>query len=254
MVTSCKKNQGSQDLKGNVTTAQLDGVSSKTQTVFTGLQTFMNNALDSAILSGMKITTPVSSSVQSNLSKAIAIQKSANGPGSWFGPDADGWYTETYQSSGFTYTNKVKCKDSTMTSIFSMEYNGADGRFSYVYETQLTEYTKNKVALWKGYSDWKISNYGDNEISDARWTFNFSDWNSKTGAGYYDWWCGSHSLGGDSQAYKRFMSVMAFEKGYLNSLPLLHIKLTWYDGAYEYSYEYDSTWTPVDMPDMICVH
>jgi len=251
IATSCKKADNSAPTKGQITPTQLDAVSEKSTSTFASIQTFMLGALMSAADSGIMITAPPSeTSAKAEMSKIVKL-KNAEGPYDWFGPDADGWYTKTWKSYGYTYTEKIRCKDTTMTNILSIEYSGGDGHYSNVYETQYTKYTRNKIALWKGYADWKISTFGNSDISDVRWRFEFNDWSPQTGAGIYDWYFEAHSLGGDPVPYQRFLNLVAYEKG--NGL--LHVKIRWYDNSAEVgSWEYDTSWEPVEMPEMVCSH
>jgi hypothetical protein len=250
LTTSCKKDKAPQ---GSMTSAVLNDVSSKTPAVFSKIDEFMSEALSKAASSGYYIGQPSSSS-KTSLSQVISIKKS--GGDGWFGPDGDGWYIKTWKSLGYTYTDKIRCKDTTLTEILSIEYHGGDADYSNVYETQFTKYTKNKVVLWKGYADWKISTFGDNNISDVNWRFEFTDWNPQTGAGAYDWYWGAHSLGGDYVPYHRFLNIIATSNSmFQTNGNTLHVKITWYDGSVEVgSFEYDTTWEPVEMPDMPCGH
>jgi hypothetical protein len=249
IATSCKKDSAKKD-ESTLTPEQLTNISDKSSSTFTGIETFMFDALSKAAASGETITMPpqTTTSAKTELSKVLKL-KNAQDNFDWFGPDADGWYTKYWKSSGYTYTYKIRCKDTTMTNILSIEYSGGDGHYSNVYETQYTKYTKNKIVLWKGYADWKVSTFGQSDISDIRWTFNFTDWNPQTGAGIYDWFWGAHSLGGNTVPYQRLLNLVALEKG----SNLLHVWIKWYDNSAEVgSWEYDTTWPPVDMPEMPC--
>ena len=245
---SCEKDKTIES-KAELTPQVLEDVSDKTTEIFGDLQTFMFDALTKAIESGGIITTPPSQSyVQEKFFRTLNL-KSTNDDFDWYGPDASGWYYKTWVSLGYTYTEKIRCQDTVLTHIYSIEYSGGDGSFSSVYETQYAKYKRGNVTLWKGYSDWKENTFGDNNISDVQWRFEFNDWNPQTGAGIYDWYWGANSLGGNYEPYRRFLNVIALEKG----SDLLHIKVTWYDGSVEVgSYEYDTYWEPVDMPEMPC--
>jgi len=255
LIASCKKDPAKAP-ESNITKDQLTNIAAKSPQTFAKIQSFMLGALSKAAQSGVTITEPPSvTSAKIELSKATRL-KSTNGPYDWTGPDADGWYTMSYKSYGFTYTNKIRCKDSTLTSIYSIEWSGAEGSYSNVTETQYTKYTKNHKVFWKGFTDYKIKTFGDNDISDAEWKFEFYDWNPQTGAGIYDWYCGAHSLGGSYEPYHRYLNIIATEKGsgaFVGDTNLLHVKVTWYDGSVSVgTFEYDSTWEPVEMPETPC--
>jgi hypothetical protein len=239
---SCKKKESVKQ-QGAISAEQLEDVSSKSMTTFTDIQGFMFEALSKASIAA----PPSETAAKTEMSQALKMKSAKNELG-WLGPDADGWYTEYWKSYGYTYTYKIRCKDTTLTSIFSIEYSGGDGSYSNVYETQYTKYTKNKISYWKGYADWKIKTFGNSDISNVQWRFEFNDWNPQTGAGVYDWYWGANSLGGDPVPYHRFLNIIAMEKG-----NLLHVRVTWYDGgALAGTFEYDTNWTPIEMPVMPC--
>jgi hypothetical protein len=254
MTMSCRKE--TKKPTSDIAPAKLDEVSTKSSAVFSDIQSFMFNALSVAADSGIFINQPPTTSAKTELLKAFSTKSATGGTGDWYGPDHDGWYIKSWKSLGYTYTYKIRCKDTTMTNITSIEYSGGDGSYSNVYTTQYTRYMKNKVYLWKGYADWKISSFGDNDISDVTWRFEFNDWNPKTGAGVYDWFWGAHSLGGGDVPYGRFLNIIATDGGsslFPSTNNLLHVKVTWYDGIVEVgSFDYDTTWTPVEMPEVLC--
>jgi hypothetical protein len=251
VLSACKKEQTSTATKLNE--SQLTTVTTSATDISSKLQSWMGQILTQAADSGKTIE------------KAPSLYALAGGPlggffssklksGSnytWTGPDASGWYIYTYVNTGYyTCTEKVRYKDSTITCIVSYEYNGADGNFSDVITTEYTHYTKNKKVLWKGYCDITIKTFGDLDISNVEWKFAFTDWDPATGAGTYDWYWSGNSLGGNSVPYHRYLNIIATDRGTIPSS--LHVKITWYDngGVSVGSWEYNTTWTPVDMPDL----
>jgi hypothetical protein len=255
LATSCKK-ESAKKAAPTLTTTQLNDVSDKTTQLFSKIENFMFGVISSAADSGIYISQPATPTSAKKEFFKVTNRKSAQGNSDWFGPDADGWYIKTYNSLGYTYTEKIRCKDTVLTHILEIEYSGGDASYSNITETQFTKYTKNKQVLWMGYTDWKIHAFGDNNISDSEWKFEFTDWDPKTGAGVYDWYWGASSLGGDPVPYHRFLNIIATSSGIpmLDETYTLHVKITWYDdgGVEVGSFEYDTDWTPVEMPDNPC--
>jgi hypothetical protein len=258
VIISCKKEKKEDNSAQVLTKDQLNDVSENTQQLFTNIEGFMFNSLSKALEAGYAGEMPPqsASSAKAEMSEFLKF-KNAKGDGDWFGPDADGWYIRSWEGI-YKYTEKVRCKDTVLTSIYIIEYSGGDGSYSNVWENQYVKY-KDKVSkkvLYKGYSDWKISSFGDNDISDVQWRFEFEDWNPETGAGVYDWYWGAQSLGGGYEPYHRILNIIATEKGigiFNTDDYLLHVKITWYDGNEElWEYEYDTEWSPVEMPEMPC--
>ena len=247
MATSCKKESKAPAV--DITTDELSNIAATTPQTFAKLESFMLDALSKAAASGINIDAPpTEKSAKVELSKIMRLKSAKTTPG-WTGPDADGWYTMYYESYGLKYTEKIRCKDTTLTYIISQEYSGADGSYSNVTETQYTKYTKNNKVLWKGFTDWKVKTFGDNDISDFEWKFEFNDWNPKTGAGIYDWYWGANSQGGGYEPFQRYLNIIAMEK----TADLIHVKVTWYDGAVSQgSFEYDTNWEPIEMPTTPC--
>jgi hypothetical protein len=253
---SCKKDSV-KTTGSTVTTTQLDSISVNATTIYTQISGLMNTVLSKGLIaaadSGKLIIQPPSTttSAKINMSEVIPNLKSGDG---WYGPDADGWY---YRSSDgvYEYREKFRCKDSTITYIMSLE--ASDGSYSNVTETQYTRHIKNKKVLYEGYTDWKIKCFSNNNISDFEWKFIFTDWNPITGAGTYDWYWGASSLGGNTVPFHLYMKIIATDsqsifKGWDVELPL-HVKVIWYNDGQEYwSFEYDTNWKPVEMPEMPC--
>ena len=141
-----------------------------------------------------------------------------------------------------------------MTYILTIE-SSKDDSYSCVYETEYTRHTKNKKVLYEGYADMHIKTFGNNNISDVEWKFEFTDWDPKTGAGNYNWYWGASSLGGNPVPYHRFLNIIATANNslFVTEGQTLHVKVTWYDGSIELgSFEYDTDWKPVEMPEMPC--
>jgi hypothetical protein len=251
--SSCKKESKTDGPA--ITADKLNEYTASAQPVATEIQDFVLNQMVIAIDSGMNITSPPSTSRKS--AKAVIhnyySSKTNKGTKDWSGfPDADGWYTETYTSLGYTITESWKYEDSTVYYKYDVEYHGGDGDYSNVWLTQYTQVHKNHKILYQGDSDWKIHTFGDNDISDLEYDFKFMDWEPATGAGDYDWYWGATSLGGDPVPYHRFLSIVATDIPYSDP-PMLHEKITWYDdgGAIELgSWEFDTYAVSVDMPEI----
>ena len=246
-LSACKKDKStSNSIK--LTQDQVTKCAESAQPVETEIYTFMISGLVAAIDSGMTITNPPELSGKSAKSAVLNTKFLKNTQGyDWSGPDANGWYIKTYTSLGYTYTESFKAQDSTVWYIFDIEYQGGDGTYSNKTTTQYTQVHKNHKILYEGDSDWQIHTFGDNDISDLEYDFKFSDWDPNTGAGDYDWYWGASSLGGDPVPYHRFLNIIAMDN--MSDPPSLHEKITWYDGAVELgSWEYDTYWSPVDMP------
>jgi len=244
VTSACKKDDT--QTSGKLDPNQLTSVQSSATSISSQLQLFMNSTLIQAAGSGQNIPQPpqVPSSALNALLNSTPLKSGALG---WVGPDADGWYSMSY-SGIYTYTYKVRYKDSTITCITSFNYSGGDGSYSNTTTTQYTRYTKNKKVLWKGSCDLKINAFGDNDISNLEWDFLFNDWDPTTGAGTYDWYWGVTSLGGGTVPYHRYLNIISTGTGVT---PLnLHVKVTWYDdgGVQVGSFEYNTSWTPIDMP------
>jgi hypothetical protein len=254
LITSCKKDTAKK-AEPTLTTTQLNDVSTKTTQIFSKIESLMLGVFSAAADSGVNISQPTTPSTNKNAFFNVTSKKSAVGNMDWSGPDADGWYYRSWEGI-YKYTEKIRCKDTTLTHIISTEYNGGDGSYSSVYETQFTRYTKNKHVLWEGYSDWKVKTFGDNNISDSEWKFDFTDWDPNTGAGVYDWYWASTSLGGDPVPYHRFLNIIATPNrtSFLDDKTGLSVKVTWYDdgGVEVGEFEYDTDWTPVEMPENPC--
>ena len=252
--TSCKKD-AAKTTQQTITTTQLNDVSTKTTQVFSNIEGLMMRVLTVAADSGVDITQPAT---PPSSKKGFSNLKSAQGSGNWYGPDANGWYIKTYTSYGYTYTEKMRCQDTVLTYIIEFEYNGGDASYSNTTETQFTKYTKNKQVLWMGYTDWKVHAFGDNNISDCEWKFDFTDWDPKTGAGVYNWYWSATSLGGDPVPYHRFLNIIATANGksFLDNTTGLSVKVTWYDdgGVEVGEFAYETDWAPVEMPENPCSH
>jgi hypothetical protein len=219
-------------------------------TISSGMQTFMQSALANAISSGQNISTPPNISAPKSgtsiLLRKIHLKSSTDY--NWSGPDAQGWYDMSYSSYGMTITEKVRYQDTTIEYVYDVEYHQADADYSYILTTKYTRYTRNKQVLYKGYNDIKLETFGT-VISSAEWRFDFVDYDPNTGAGNYDWSWGSNSLGASIVPYHHALNVYAYDKGN----HLLHVKVTWDDGAGIYvlgSWEYDTPWVPVTMPEI----
>ena len=167
---------------------------------------------------------------------------------SWTGPDANGWYTRT-MSGIYNYYEKVKFGDTT-DYVRVMSYHGGDGSYDNTTTTRYIKYTKDKKTLYKGFSRWEISAFGNNDISKLQWKIEFTDWNPETNVGTYDWfWEVSVNLGGDTVPYHRLAHLIATEtttKGWLR------VKVTFYNemNSVLYEFDYETPWIPVKMPDI----
>jgi len=247
-ISSCKKDKAP-DNTTKLNQDQLTEYSASAEPVSTEILTFFSLQLSVALDSGAIITNPPESSGKSAKS-AIPNAKVLKEVQlyDWVGPDADGWYTKTYNSLGYTYTESYKAKDSTVWYKFDIEYHGGDGDYSNETVTTYTRYHKGHQILYLGDSDWKIHTFGDNDISDLEYDFKFNDWDPNTGAGVYDWYWGCTSLGGDPVPYHRYLNIISTDIG--GNPPMLHNKITWYDdgGVEVGSWEFDTYWYTVDMP------
>jgi len=110
---------------GQLDSNQLSSVTSSASTMSIELQTFMQSALTQAMLSGKTIgdypDIPASSkSGASALLKGVFFKSGGN---NWSVPDAEGLYSMSYTGL-YTYTYKVRYKDSTITCITSFNYSG----------------------------------------------------------------------------------------------------------------------------------
>jgi hypothetical protein len=244
--SSCKKDK-TEDNNSNavLTDSQLENVSDGGMTISTQLQSFMAQTLSEALLSGDTIVSPPE--IPAKKSTKFSLLKNVK-DNDWMRLDS-GWYMRRYTSLGYTITEEVKFKDSTATYRMTTEYEGSEGSYSSVYETQYTKYTLNHKVLYKGYTDISYNSDGYNDISSVDWKFIFTDWNPLTGAGTYDWFWSARSLGGDFVPYHRFLNIIATEVPFSDPAAL-HVKITWYgDDGTEYGpWEFDTTWTPVEMP------
>jgi hypothetical protein len=248
VLSACKKEKENYT---QLNDTQLTSVVSSSTVISGKLQSLMTTTLTDAALGGQSIES--APDVNAGAASAVVQMLKSNkmkSSGNWTGPDASGWFTYTFSyTSIYTYTQKIRYKDSTITCINSTEYNGADGSFSFVTTTELTHYTKNKIVLWKGYSDITYKTFGNSDISNIEWKFVFTDWNPNTGAGTYDWFWSANSLGGNPVPYHRYLNIIALDRGTTPST--LHVKITWYDdgGVQVGTWEYNTSWSwaPVDM-------
>jgi hypothetical protein len=243
---SCKKDK-TEDIKSNdiLTNAQIQNISDGGMTISTQLESFMAQTLSEAILNGDTIANPPEMPAKKSTKFSLLKNVKDN---DWVRLDS-GWYMRRYTSLGYTITEEVRLKDSTATYRMTTEYDGSEGSFSSVYETQYTKYTLNHKVLYKGYTDITYDSDGYNDISSVEWKFIFTDWNPLTGAGTYDWFWRAQSLGGGFVPYHRFLNIIATEVPFSDPA-LLHVKITWYgeDGSEFGPWEFDTTWEPVDMP------
>lgn len=249
LFAACKKDSTSNTSKSD----QLTKVASNGLSITTQLESFMLQSLSVAADSGLTVTAPPSVPTDtSGKSATLKIRSLKNSQDyNWEGPDLNGWYTVEYNSLGYTITEKLKFTDTTVTYIFDTEYTGSEGSFSYIITTYYEKYIQNKIVLYRGYSDMKENSDGYSNISNVEWEFKFDGWNPSTGAGVYDWYWSATSLGGDPVAWHRYLNIIATEILYSNP-PMLHEKITWYDnsGAYAGEWEFDTSWTPVVMPEI----
>ncbi len=167
----------------------------------------------------------------------------------WTGPDADGWYTRYYTSTGYTYNEKLHLGD-TIQYILDISYSGGDGSFENKTTTNYFKKTKNGKTLYDGYSIWEIHNSGYNDISRWEWRIYFADWNPETSAGSFDWYWGLYeNSGGNTIPYHRFEHLDATET---QPDGWLHCHAIFYDdsGSETWDFEYDTPWSPVEMPQV----
>jgi hypothetical protein len=208
------------------------------------IQDRMFSFVDVAADSGIYIEYP-----QMPEEKSAIWQKSTgniNADG-WTGPDANGWYTYTWEYEGlYDYTEKVRCNDTIVEYEYKISYHGGDGSYDNTTRILYRKYEENGKELYRGYWDWTLSTFGDLDISNVHWQMTFEDWDPTSGAGIFDWYWGATS-NGNTVPYYRYLNVSATDAGD----EWLNIRITFYDGSTPiWSFEYTSPWEPVEMPDL----
>lgn len=235
---SCKKSNDSNGTPENTET--LNAASTGGTVVSTQMQSFMMSSIIVAADSGYSVSFPGGG-------KSLKRPDFGVMDYTWTGPDANGWYTRYYTSYGYTYSEKLHLGDS-ITYILDMSFSDGSGSFE---DKTTTCYFKKTVAgktLYDGYSIREVHNSGYNDISRWEWRFNFYDWNPSTSAGTYDWyWALYENNGGNTVPYHRFEHLEATE-----TTPdgWLHCHVIFYDdsGVETWDFEYDTPWSPVEMP------
>lgn len=245
VVLSCKKDDDSPETKYAILTEDDMEEISSDATELNSLvnQTVMSYYYD-AIMAGYDVEYP-------DMPEEPDSKSTSNtNPGDfeWSGPDLNGWYTRRWESYGYEVTERVRCNDTIVDYEYITSYDGADGYYESVNKTQYQKYERNGKTLYKGYWDWTIENSGYNDISSVHWKMTFDKWDPESGAGSFDWWWGAQSDGGGGyEPFARYLSITATDAGD----EWLNIRVTLYDGNTEvWEYEYESPWSPVEMPDL----
>lgn len=245
LVSSCKKDKDEPKTDFAILTEQdISDISSSATALATEIQGQMFNFISVAAESGNYVTYPQMPSNKTTAALKATGNTSTEG---WTGPDANGWYSYYWEYEGlYDYTERVRCNDTIVEYEYTISYDGADGSYDNTTRTQYRKYTENGKELYKGYWDWTISTFGDNDISDVHWCMTFEDWDPTNGAGNFDWYWGATS-NGNFTPYYRYLNVLATDAGD----EMLNVEITFYDDNTEvWSFEYTTAWSPVEMPDL----
>jgi hypothetical protein len=242
LVASCKKDDDGNTNYQTLTEEDISEITTSATSLAAVVQQSMFSYIATAADSGKYISYP-SMATEKSTRTPTAFQMTS---GEWTGPDANGWYT-WHMEGAYDYTQRVRCNDSIIDYEYIIAYDGADGSYESITKTQYARYTENGVELYKGYWDWSISTYGDNDISDVRWMMTFDDWNPINGAGSFDWYWGASSNGGSYVPFYRYLNILTSDAGD----EWLDVRITFYNGTSEaWSWEYTTPWSPVDMPEL----
>jgi hypothetical protein len=246
LLSGCKKEKDEPTTDYKILTeTEIEDIKSSASDLAMEIQDRMFSFIYVAMDSGLYIEYP---EMQSNKSaQTLKSSLNANSEG-WTGPDANGWYTYTWEYQGlYDYRERVRCNDSIVEYEYTISYEGGDGSYENTTHTLYQKYEENGKELYKGYWDWTISTFGDNDISDVHWQMKFEDWDPMSGAGVYDWFWGASSNGGNDVPFYRYLNVTATDAGD----EWLNVRITFYDGSTAvWSFEYTSPWSPVEMPDL----
>jgi hypothetical protein len=258
VIGSCKKDNNDKTIEEPVLNEeQLTVISENFTEIGSEVMDAMTSALTVAADSGYYYSPPDYSG--KNATKWSANSKDAVDDYSWYGPDFDGWYCRTWTSYSYTYTEKFRHmsgRDTVGNMIMidtaeyrmSIEYDGADGSYSNVTETQLIKYLKNQKVFRKGYWDWSWDFYGFEGMGNFEWEITFDDWDFETGAGIFDWYWGGSSLGGDYDPMTHRLNIQKIDEG--NGM--LHVYVRW-DSITEYylwEYDYETPYETVNVDDI----
>ncbi len=238
LFSSCKKKDD--QTTSTTPTTTLNAAVTGGTLIYTHMETFMTAAIKVAADSGHIFFFP------NNDTNTLKLKSGNDIPG-WTGPDALGYFTRYYTSSGYTFTERIHVGD-TIDYLITMAYSGADGNFEIKTTTKYIRKTTGGKTTWDGYSIWDVSNFGDNQISRWQWKMTFSDWDPATSAGTYDWFWGvSENLGGNTVPFHRFQHIVATQT---TPSGWLHCNVIFYDqaGVQVWNFSYDTPWLPVEMP------
>ena len=163
---SCKKKET--QTVSNASTEILNAAATGGTVVSTQMQSFMMSAITVAADSGHYFYFPNSDSGKLKSVKALED----NG---WIGPNASGWYTRSFTSTGYTYYESLHMGD-TIEYIIEISYSGSEGSFDSKTTTTYIKDTIKGKTTYDGYSIWNMQNSGYNEISNWVWRINFIGW------------------------------------------------------------------------------
>lgn len=245
LITSCKKEDEVNTDYAILSEDDIEDIASGSMSLTSLVQEQMLSYVSVAADSGKVISYPAMSDKKSTGS-ILSLKQTSEG---WTGPDANGWYTNHYEGV-YDYTQRVRCCDTIVDYEFITSYSGADGSYENVYKIQYAKYTENGKELYKGYWDWTIANSGYSDISNVHWKMTFNDWDAVNGAGVFDWYWGASSNGGGTVPFYRYMNIISTDAGN----DWLRVRISFYDGNIKaWSFEYETPWSPVEMPDLhIC--
>jgi hypothetical protein len=236
---SCKKDNDN-DQPEVQSQATLNAASTGGTIISTKMQTFVLTSVSVAADSGYFFTFPEGGSgPKLKSSSALADY-------TWVGPDADGWYTRS-MSGAYVYYEKLRIGD-TIEHILEISYSGGDGSYENITTTKYIKKVKDGKTMYDGYSDWTVHNSGYNDISRWEWRIDFADWVPESNAGTFDWYWGLYeNNGGNTTPYHRCEHMVVTE-----TTPdgWLHCRVIFYDdsGVETWDFEYDTPWSPVEIP------
>jgi hypothetical protein len=237
---SCKKKENQQTLTPSKIET-LQAAATGGSVVSNQMQTFLLKTINIAADSGHNFFFPNGGKFK--MTKSV----SAITDGNWTGPDASGWYSLYYTSGEYNYYEKLHLGD-TIQYILDMSYSGSEGTFDNKTTAEYIKDTSTGKTTYDGSYIWDVQNSGYNEISHWDWRIYFIHWNPSTGAGTFDWYWGVYeNNGGNPVPYHRFEHLEVTEttpSGWLHCLAIFYDD----SGTETWRFEFDTPWSPVDMP------